>query len=309
MLLQRQAQPPAIVSDQPIRTSKQRWKKWLIGDFTLRRLVCSLIEVYVCILVLVWFCSDRIAFQPPSPTYAEGNGVSRITTPSGQRIAILALPNPTASQVVLYAHGNAEDIGDVRDIMEEYRAAGFEVYTFDYRGYGISDGRPGTGNAYEDIHSLYNYLVEQKGILPDRIILHGRSLGAAVVLHLANRRPVSGVVMESAFLTAFRTITQIPLFPIDKMRNIREIQQLKCPVLFIHGENDQTIKAWQGKKLYSLAPESKCSYWVHNAGHNDVLATDKAEYWKQIRGFADCLRKTNRKTEQEPARNGPNPAH
>jgi len=65
--------------------------------------------------------------------------------------------------VILYAHGNAEDIGGVRDIMEEYRAAGFEVYTFDYRGNGISDGKPSTDNSYEDISSVYSYLVEQKG--------------------------------------------------------------------------------------------------------------------------------------------------
>src|ERR1035437_7333280 len=162
----------------------QHWKKWLIGDFTLRRLIYSLIEAYLCILVCAWFFSDRMAFQPPPPTYTEGKGVSRIAAPDGHRIAILDLTNAAASQVVLFAHGNAEDIGGVRDIMEEYRAAGFEVYTFDYRGYGISDGKPGTDNSYSDINTVYNYLVEQKGIHPNRIILHGRSVGASVALHL-----------------------------------------------------------------------------------------------------------------------------
>ena len=112
-------------------------------------------------------------------------------------------------------------------------------------------------------------------------------------MHLANRRPVSGIIMESAFLTAFRAITQIPLSPIDKMQNDREIQRLKCPVLFIHGEHDQTIKTWQGKKLYNLAHEPKFAYWVPNAGHNDVLVSDEAEYWKQLRHFADFIEKTN----------------
>jgi abhydrolase domain-containing protein 17 len=253
-------------------------------------------------LVWAWFFSDRIAFQPPPPTYAEGNGVYRIATPDGHSIAILVLTNAAASQVVLYVHGNAEDIGGVRDIMEEYRAAGFEVYTFDYRGYGISDGKPSTDNSYEDISTVYNYLVEKKGIHPNQIILHGRSLGAAVALHLANRRPVSGVIMESAFLTAFRARTQIPLSPIDKMRNDREIQRLKCPVLFIHGEDDQTIKTWQGKKLFNLAHEPRFAYWVPNAGHDDVLVSDEAEYWKQIRAFADFIEKTNQETEQNSTR-------
>ncbi|MDD5705069.1 MAG: alpha/beta hydrolase [Kiritimatiellae bacterium] len=289
------------MSAQLINTNGQLWKKWLIGEFTLRRLFRSLIEIFLCLLaILAWayLFSDRIAFQAPPPTYTEGNGVYRIATPDGHRIAILALTNPAASQVVLYVHGNAEDIGGVRDIMEEYRSVGFEVYSFDYRGYGISDGKPSTVNAYEDISTVYKYLVERKGIHPDRIILHGRSLGAAIVLNLANRQPVSGVIIESAFLTAFRAISQIPLSPIDKMRNDREIQRLQCPVLFIHGEDDQTIKTWHGKKLYNLAPEPKFAYWVPNAGHDDVLVSDEAEYWKRLRSFADFVAKTIENAEQ-----------
>lgn len=286
------------MSDQLINTNRHKWKKWLVGDFTFRRLIRSLIEIYLCILLWAYLFSDHIAFQPPPTTYKEGNGVYRIATPDGHAIAILALTNPAASQVVLYVHGNAEDIGGVRNIMEEYRSVGFEVYTFDYRGYGISDGKPSTGNAYADISTVYEHLVKQKGIHPDRIILHGRSLGAAVALHLANRRPVGGVIMESAFLTAFRARTQIPVSPIDKMRNDREIHRLQCPILVIHGEDDQTIKTWQGKKLYSLAPEPKFAYWVPNAGHDDVLVSDEAEYWKRLRSFADFVETTSRKAEQ-----------
>jgi len=262
------------------------WKKWLVGDFTLRRLACSLIEVYLCILGWAWLFSDRIAFQPPEPTYAEGDGVYRIATPNGEHIAVLGLTNAAASQVVLYAHGNAEDIGCVRETLEPYRAAGFEIYTFDYRGYGLSDGSPSTRKAYEDLDTLYRHLVEQKGIPPARLILHGRSLGAAVVLHVASRRPAAGVIVESAFLTAFRARTQIPVSPFDKMRNDREIRRLNCPVLVIHGEDDQTIPTWQGKRLYALAREPKSAYWAPQADHDDVLVSNEAEYWRQLRQFA-----------------------
>ena len=135
--------------------SVPRWKRWVIGDLTLRRLLRSLAEIYLCILAFAWLFSDRIAFQPPSPAYAEGNGIYRLPVAGGQKIAVLALTNAAAAPVVLYAHGNAEDLGGMRDVMEEYRAAGFEVYAFDYRGYGISDGKPTTGNAYADIDAVY----------------------------------------------------------------------------------------------------------------------------------------------------------
>lgn len=273
--------------------NQQGWKKRVIGNFTLRRLFRSLLEVYICVVAGGWLLSDRLAFQPPSPTYSEGKGVFRIVTPNGQKIAVLALTNATPSPVVLFAHGNAEDLGGVREFMEQYRSLGFDVYAFDYRGYGISDGKPGTGNAYEDIAALYAYLVEQKGIPPKSIILHGRSLGAAVALHLATRRPVGGVIVESAFLTAFRVMTRIPIAPVDKMRNIREVRKLQAPALFIHGEADRTIPIWHGKKLYALAPEPKFAYWVKGAGHNDVLYVNEAEYWRQILAFAGFVGKKN----------------
>ena len=279
------------------QTNKQRWKKWMIGDWSRRRMplrvVRLLVEVYLGVLVFAWLFSDRLAFRPPSPTYTEGNGVCRIVTQDGNRLAVLALPNAAASPVVLFAHGNGEDLGGIRGFLDAYRAAGFEVYAFDYRGYGISDGKPGTGNAYEDIQTVYRYLVEDKRIDPNRIILHGRSLGSGIALHLATRCPVRGVILESAFLTAFRALTQIPLLPIDKMRNDREIRILRRPVLFIHGEDDQTVKCWQGKKLFSEANEPKFAYWVAHAGHNDVFDTAPVEYWKRIRTFANFAMETN----------------
>lgn len=264
------------------------WASWFAGDTVAAIVLRFLLMAYCLVLAWALLFSDRIAFQPPAPTYKEGHGIHRIG-PQGHRVAILCLTNPAASQLVLYAHGNGEDLGDIRQIIADYRDQGFDVCAFDYQGYGISDGRPSTGNAYRDIDTVYNYLVEREGVDPNRIIVHGRSLGAAVTLHLATSRPVSGIIMESAFLTAFRSVTQIPLFPFDKMRNDREVRKLTSPVLFIHGEEDRVIRAWQGKELYRLAPGLKFAYWIAGAGHNNLLAVAGAGYWKRIRAFATFL--------------------
>ena len=264
------------------------WVNWLTGDSALAVLLRVLLTVYCLVLVWAWVFSDRVAFQPPPPTYNAGEGIQLIG-PERHRIAVYCLENPAASRLVLYAHGNGEDLGDLRGMVAEYRDHGFDVCAFDYEGYGISDGRPSTANAYRDINTVYKYLVNGKGIDPNRIILHGRSLGAAVALHLATRRPVSGIIVESAFLTEFRSVTQIPLFPFDKMRNDCEIKKLSYPVLFIHGEDDRTIRIWQGKELYRLARALKFAYWVPGAGHDDLMAVAGAGYWKRIRAFADLL--------------------
>lgn len=264
------------------------WVNWFGGNSVPAVLLRFLVTVYCLVMGWAVLFSDRIAFQPPTPTYSEGNGIYRIG-PKGHRVALLCLTNPTASQLVLYAHGNAEDLGDLRGMIAEYRKQGFSVCAFDYEGYGISDGHPSTENAYLDIETVYTYLVQHEGVDPSRIILHGRSLGAAVALHLATRRPVSGIILESAFLSAFRSVTQIPLFPFDKMRNECEIRKLSYPALFIHGEDDRVVRVWQGKHLYHLAPGLKFAYWVSGAGHNDLMTVAGVAYWKRIRAFGKFL--------------------
>lgn len=268
---------------------REKWKNLLVGKLTVRRVLLSALEIYACVLLWAWLISDRLAFQPPPATYAEGEGISFVAVPGGERVAVLSLTNAAATHVVLYAHGNAEDIGCLRDLLEEYRDAGFEVYAFDYRGYGLSQGRPSTPKSYEDIEAVYSELVNKRGIAPNRIIVHGRSLGAAVALRLAARRQVEGVIVESGFVTAFRVMTGIPVSPFDKMRNSSEIRRLKCPVLVIHGERDTVVEPWHGKRLYELAREPKSAYWVPKAGHNDVSLFGASEYWRRIRAFADSL--------------------
>lgn len=249
----------------------------------------SLVEIYLCLLVWAYFFSDRIIFQPPPPSYAEGPGVGRIPVTETESIALLSLPLPGAEFVLLHVHGNAEDLGGIRWVMEEFRGRGFEVVAFDYRGYGLSDGTPSTQRAYEDVEAVYHHLVRDRGLSPGRILVHGRSVGAAMALYLAERHPVGGLVVESAFLSAFRARTQISIAPFDKMNNARRMKNVRCPVLVIHGEQDRVIPFWQGKRLYELAPDPKQSLWVPGAGHDDVLLEAGESYWQAWSNFCSSL--------------------
>jgi len=249
------------------------------------------LEVYLCLLLWAWFFSDRIIFQPPPASYAPGGDIYRIPVAGDEKIAVFGCTNGTSPYVVLHAHGNAEDIGGVRFLMEEFCAAGFSAFTFDYRGYGLSDGRPGTSRAYEDGEAALRHLIRDKGIPADRIILHGRSVGAAIAIRLASQYDVAGLVVESGFVTAFRVQTHIPISPFDKMRNNRELPKVRCPVLVIHGEADQTVPPWHGRKLYQLAPDPKLSYWVPGAGHDDVLITAGAGYWTHMQELVKLAEK------------------
>ena len=77
------------------------WRRWVVGELSLRRIMISLIEIYLVVLVFAWLFSDRLIFQPQPASYREGGDVSRISLPNGDKIGILALSNPAATFTVL----------------------------------------------------------------------------------------------------------------------------------------------------------------------------------------------------------------
>ena len=204
---------------------KNRLRKLLIGDFALKRLVRSLIFVYVFICIFAYFFSDRMIFPFQPHSYSDNPQILKIKTGNGKNISAIYLSNPDAEFTILYNHGNAEDIGRILDFLEIYRDAGFSVFAYDYEGYGTSEGSPSEKNAYKDADAAYEYLVGQLKVSPDKIIIHGRSVGGGLAAYLASNHNVAGLVLESSFVTAFRTLTQIPLLPFDKFRNIDGIKK------------------------------------------------------------------------------------
>lgn len=272
---------------------KRKIRKILVGDFTIKRLLLSLVFIYACLVLFAYLFSDRIIFwgQGRQSSYKDGPEILKIETKDGGKISALYLSEPNSEFTILYSHGNAEDIGDIREVLETFRDKGFSVLSYDYRGYGTSDGTPSGENAYKDAEAAYEYLVEKLGCPPDRIIALGRSLGGAVAMHLACRKKLAGLILESSFITAFRVVTHIPMIPFDKFRNIDKIKKVQCPVLVIHGKDDRIVPFWHGEKLFEAANEPKLRFWVDEAGHNDLFWVAGTRYWDAIKEFTGVVQK------------------
>ena len=104
------------------------------------------------------------------------------------------------------------------------------------------------------------------------------------------RPVVGGLVLESPFLTAFRVLTRIPLFPFDRFRNVDKIGRVRCPVLVMHGEADEIVPLWHGRQLFERAPGPKMFLAVPGAHHNDFLWVAGARYVTALRDFEALLR-------------------
>ncbi|CAN5160308.1 alpha/beta hydrolase [soil metagenome] len=255
------------------------------------KLLVFLILLYLIFFVLAYIFADRLIFQPPPSTYTDTSDIIKIPSEEGVLISAIYLSNPNAEKTMLYSHGNAEDLGIILPILLEIKNYGFSVMAYDYRGYGTSDGIPSEKNSYMDITAAYRYLIDSLKIAPQNIIALGRSLGGGVASELAFRNPLGGLILESTFLSAYRVITKISLFPLDKFNNSRKIKNITFPLMVIHGDKDQIIPFWHGEALFQLANHPKKFYVVENASHNDLFMVAGKEYGLQLQEFINLIEK------------------
>ena len=267
-------------------------KSLLLGEFSGRRILSSVIFVYTLLCLFTYFFADRLLFQPQPSSYQDSSEIIKLTTADGVQISAAYLPNPSARYTILFSHGNAEDLTGVLPIRRELQDIGFAVFAYDYRGYGTSEGVPSERNVYRDIDAAYDYLIQDLNVSPQSIIAYGRSIGSGPTVDLAARLPVAGIVLESPFTTISQVITRIPILPFDRFRNIDKITDVDCPVLVMHGRNDEVIPFSHGQRLYAAANEPKRYLWVNGAGHNDLLFVAGEQYTNALRKFAALVQQS-----------------
>ncbi|MCF7955708.1 MAG: alpha/beta hydrolase [Phycisphaerae bacterium] len=230
-------------------------------------------------------------FSPPPASYLDGPGIIKIDVGNGDAICGRYLRNPDAEFTILYNHGNNEDIGMNLHWLRRFRERGFSVLTYDYRGFGQSEGKATEKNTYRDAQAAYDYLVKVKNVSPTRIIVMGRSLGGGVAVELASTNPVAGLIMQSTFISINRVVAGGQAVPFDKYKSISRIDKVNCPVLVIHGTADSLVKFWHGEKLYEAAKQPKAYLWVEGADHEDDIAAIAGEkYWQVIESLIEKIK-------------------
>lgn len=253
------------------------------------KILIFLVLLYIVCCVLARIVSEGMVFRPPPSSYGETPELIYFQAADGTRLAALHLKNPGAKHLFLHFHGNGEDLGYARYWLEQARAEGFEVLALDYRGYGHSEGSPTEKNYYADAGAVLAHCRDSLGWKPERIVVHGRSLGGAAAARLAAKFPVAALIVENAFVSAYRVMTVKPVLLGDRFETIADIARPLCPVLVIYGTKDEVIGPWHGPALFETAPEPKQLWAVEGAGHNDLLFVTGPAYWPRIRAFVDGL--------------------
>jgi uncharacterized protein len=109
------------------------------------------------------------------------------------------IPGPENHRTLLFFHGNAGNISDRLTSIRIFHELRLSVLIIDYRGYGKSEGRPHEDGTYIDAEAAWLYLVEEKGLSPEDILIFGRSLGGGIATWLARQKPTAALILESTF--------------------------------------------------------------------------------------------------------------
>ncbi len=224
---------------------------------------------------------------------------SFFTTEDGLRLHGWFAPSKNASLTLLWAHGNA---GNITHRLENTRLLlnlDINVFIFDYRGYGKSEGEPDEEGLYRDARAAYDYLLSRKDVNPQEIVFFGRSIGTAVIVDLALHRQCKGMILESAFTSGKEMAKEmlpffLPAYFIihSKFASIEKIERLHVPILFTHGTNDHTVPLKLGRKLFDGANGPKYFYEIQGADHNDTYIVGGKPYFNRINEFLNTLKPT-----------------
>jgi len=202
-------------------------------------------------------------------------------------------PRAEPLATLLFCHGNAGNVSHRLENVAYLLQSGFQVFLFDYRGYGHSSGQPSEQGLYRDAAAAWAHLVERADTAVAPRIIFGRSLGGAVAVDLATHAKAGALIIESTF-TSIRTLTRLvfplplPALPV-KYDSLSKIGQLEMPLLVIHGERDELIPFAEGQALFKAAPEPKTWYPIPGAGHNDTYLAGGENYFRQLAAFAGSL--------------------
>jgi fermentation-respiration switch protein FrsA (DUF1100 family) len=209
----------------------------------------------------------------------------------GVRLHGWFFPLQKKAPVILFFHGNAGNISHRLDNVRHLVQHGFQVFIFDYRGYGKSSGRPSEKGIYKDGLAGYDHLTKELGIGSDHIILFGRSLGAAVAIETAGKRAARSIIIESAFTSTKHMARAMILFLVlspflpPHYNNLAKIPRLEIPKLIIHGDADEIVPFAMGKELFRVSREPKFFYPIRGAGHNDTYVVGGERYFRTISKF------------------------
>jgi len=284
----------------------------------------------VLIVLAVWAASwgqeTRPASRPvinplemdavfPGSLLTHGLPVAQIRAPAGCEVVdlhaadgvkIVALfaksakrATPANRPTIVFFYGNAMCLAQSIDPIRKIQGLGYNVIAPDYEGFGLSGGWASETGCYAAADAVYEYLLTRKDVDSTRIVAVGWSLGGAIAIDLANRKPVAGLASFCAFTSIADMIAvlqkkiQLPgtITFASRFDNLGKIGSITCPIFLAQGTNDELVPPEMLSRLIAAAKVKPTVLRVPGAGHNDLFQRGGDGMWNRFKLFVDGLPK------------------
>ncbi len=247
----------------------------------LKRIAIWVIGIYLVAGLLLYFLQDKLLFHPEvlpaNYQYKFDIPFQELLIPVNKKVKLSAVLFKTEGRprgMVLYFHGNMQNINRYAQYMPNFTRNGYEVLIMDYREFGKSTGRLTEAALYED--ALLMYKVARSNYAPWQIVVYGKSLGTGVAAELAAVRDCRRLILETPYYSLEDVISSVaPIYPYNALLNFKlptneYLPKVIAPVAIFHGTEDNTVPYASGKKLTELFKKGDQFITLEGAGHNNL---------------------------------------
>ena len=260
------------------------------------RILIIVVSVFAGFIIFFYISQSRYVYFPERTLVVDPSAVGlefesiHFKTADGLGLFGWFVPCDGARGAILFCHGNAGNISHRLESIQIFHRLGLDVFIFDYRGYGQSEGKPTEHGTYEDAEAAWQYLTEERQLPPEQVIVFGRSIGGAIASWLAQRHTPGALIVESSF-TSLRDAasTLYPYLPIRlflrfEYNTVDYLRGVSCPVLIVHSRDDEIMPFSHGIRLFEVASDPK-DFLEIKGTHNEGFIMSGRHYEEGLNAF------------------------
>jgi len=242
------------------------------------KIVIGIIVIYASLLVLLFIFQRNLMYHPDENNYFGDKlevDVQKIKIKTSDGLDVLGWfhkKDLKKFKTIVYFHGNAGKLENRIHKLNHFKDMDVNFLIIAWRGFSGNDGKPSEEGLYIDGNSTIKWL-KNLGLSEKDIIIYGESLGTGVATEIAQSNGYAGLVLETPFTSMVEAAKNFyPYIPVslllkDKYENQKKIKNINIPVLVMHGEVDQIVPFWMGKKIYKIANQPKYSHFTKYDDH------------------------------------------
>ena len=238
----------------------------------------GIIIIYASVLIVLFIFQRNLMYHPNENNYfgdkleVEIEKVKITTSDNLNLLGWFHNKDLKKFKTIVYFHGNAGSLDNRIYKLNYFKNMDVNFLIIAWRGFSGNKGKPSEKGLYEDGKSTIKFL-KNLGVTEKDIIIYGESLGTGVATEIAQNRKFGGLILETPFTSMIEAAKNFyPYIPVglllkDKYKNDKKIKNINIPILVMHGEADQIVPFWMGKKIYEIANQPKYSYFTKYDDH------------------------------------------